>query len=55
MFFDHNSRFNRTRTYYYYARVINPGTFRAEGLIVQSMGAREYMVVGEDATITILP
>ena len=55
MFFDHNSSFNRTRVYYYYARVINPGTFRAQGLIVQSMAAREYMVIGEDDVITILP
>jgi len=55
MFFDHNSNFNRTRVYYYYARVINPGTFRAQGLIVQSMAAREYMVIGEDDVITILP
>jgi len=52
-FFDHNGRFNRNHTYYYYARVINPGTFRAEGTFVQSMGAREYMVVGEDAVLTI--
>ena len=53
-FFDHNSRFNRARTYYYYARVINPGTFRAEGLIVQSMGAREYLTIGQDDIITIV-
>jgi len=52
-FFDHNGRFDRAHTYYYYARVINPGTFRAEGTVVQSLGAREYMVVGEDAVITI--
>jgi len=53
-FFDHNSRFNQVRTYYYYARVISPGTFRAEGIIVQSLGAREYLTVGEDVVITIL-
>jgi hypothetical protein len=52
-FFDHNSRFDRNHTYHYYARVINPGTFRAEGTIVQSLGAREYLVVGEDAVLTI--
>jgi hypothetical protein len=52
-FYDHNSRFHNNRTYHYYARVVNPGTFRAEGTIVQSLGAREYMVVGEDTTITI--
>ena len=52
-FFDHSDRFNREHIYYYYARVINPGTFRAEGTIVQSLGAREYMVVGTDAVVTI--
>jgi len=52
-FFDHNGRLNRTHTYYYYARVINPGTFTAEGTLVQSIGAREYIAVGDSATITI--
>jgi hypothetical protein len=52
-FFDHNSRFNRERTYYYYARVVNPGTFTAEGTLVQSIGAREYMVIGINQTLTI--
>jgi hypothetical protein len=52
-FFDYNGRFERNHTYFYYARVINPGTFRAEGPIVQSMGAREYMVVGDDDVITV--
>jgi len=52
-FFDFNRRFYRVNTYYYYARVVNPGTFRAEGTLVQSVGAREYMVVGADTTITV--
>jgi len=52
-FFDFNRRFYRINTYYYYARVVNPGTFRAEGTLVQSMGAREYMTVGACATIII--
>jgi len=54
-FFDFNGRFDRVHTYYYYARVVNPGTFRAEGTLVQSLGAREYMVVGEDSALTINP
>ena len=41
--------------YYYYARVISPGMFRAEGTMVQSVGAREYMAVGEGAVLTIRP
>ncbi|MCL1842507.1 MAG: hypothetical protein FWF79_01710, partial [Defluviitaleaceae bacterium] len=52
-FFDHNGRFNRVHTYYYYARVVNPGSFRAEGTVVQSFGVREYIVVGDDAVITV--
>ena len=54
-FFDFNGIFDRTHTYYYYARVINPGTFKAEGTFVQSLGAREYLAIGEDAVITINP
>ena len=52
-FFDHNSSRTPTRTYFYYARVVNPGTFRAEGTIVQSHGAREYLAVGECMVITV--
>jgi len=52
-FYDYNSRFDRMHTYYYYARVINPGVFKAEGTLVQSVGAREYMTVGADAVVTI--
>ena len=54
-FYDFNGRFDRTHTYYYYARVVNPGTFKAEGTMVQSVGTREYMTLGEDITLTILP
>ncbi|MCL2392682.1 MAG: Ig-like domain-containing protein [Oscillospiraceae bacterium] len=53
MFFDHNSRFNQVRTYFYYARVINPGEFTAEGTVVQNLGARAYLTVGESAVIQI--
>jgi hypothetical protein len=52
-FFDYNGVFNRGHVYFYYARVVNPGTFTAEGTLVQSLNAREYMAVGENATITI--
>jgi hypothetical protein len=54
-FFDHNGRFDRNHTYYYYARVINPGTFKAEGTLLQSLNAREYMVIGQDTVLTINP
>jgi hypothetical protein len=52
-FYDFNGRFDRVHTYYYYARVINPGAFKAEGTMVQSIGAREYLIVGPDAALTI--
>jgi uncharacterized protein YfaS (alpha-2-macroglobulin family) len=52
-FYDWNGRFNRSHTYYYYARVTNPGTFLAEGTMVQSMGARQFMTVGEGTVIRI--
>ena len=52
-FFDFNGHFDREHIYYYYARVISPGTFTAEGVFVQSLGARQYMAVGENAILTI--
>ncbi|MCL1788503.1 MAG: hypothetical protein FWG38_11000, partial [Defluviitaleaceae bacterium] len=52
-FFDFNGRFTGQNVYYYYARVVSPGTFTAEGTMVQSVGAREYLSVGESANMTI--
>jgi len=52
-FFDYNGRFDRRHTYYFYARAINPGVFLAEETLVQNLDARGYLVVGEDAVITI--
>ncbi|MCL2264021.1 MAG: hypothetical protein FWC08_12460, partial [Defluviitaleaceae bacterium] len=52
-FHDHNVTTSRNRTYFYYARVTTPGTFTAEGTLVQSQGAREYMAVGQNQVITI--
>jgi len=54
-FYDFNGRFNRVYRYYYYARVISPGTFTAEGTMVQSLGAWQYMVVGEGSVLTVAP
>ncbi|MCL2360228.1 MAG: Ig-like domain-containing protein [Defluviitaleaceae bacterium] len=53
IFFDFNNRFDGMRVYYYYARVITPGTFTAQGPIVQNMGARAYLTVGSDATVVV--
>jgi len=53
-FFDFNSRFFGPRVYFYYARVVNPGVFTAEGTLIQSIGAMEYIAIGDNATITIL-
>jgi len=52
-FFDHNSWFNSGRLYYYYARVISPGTFRAEGTLVQNLNAPTYFTIGEDDVVVI--
>ena len=54
-FFDFNGRFEHGHTYFYYARVISPGTFTAEGTFVQSVGARQYMAVGNNAVLTVNP
>jgi len=53
MFFDFNGRFDGVRVYYYYARVINPGVFTAEGTVVQNMGVRAYLTVGDDAVVVV--
>ena len=52
-FYDYNSRFYKDRTYYYYARVICPGTYKAEGPLVQNLTAKDCYTVGADTTITI--
>ena len=54
-FFDFRGGFNRIVTYHYYARVINPGVFMAEGTLVQSRGDLEYIAIGENAILTINP
>ena len=53
MFFDYNGRFDGVRVYYYYARVISPGIFTAEGAIVQNLGARAYLTVGLDDAVVV--
>jgi hypothetical protein len=52
-FYDYNGRFNRGYLYYYYARVVSPGTFLAEGPLVQNLDAPDYFTVGEDSVIVI--
>ena len=52
-FYDYNGRFDKGCTYYYYARVISPGTFKAEGTLVQNLAAKDYLTVGEDSIVTI--
>ena len=53
IFYDYNGRFNRGYLYYYYARVVSPGTFRAEGTLVQNLNAKDVFTVGEDSLIAI--
>jgi uncharacterized protein YfaS (alpha-2-macroglobulin family) len=52
-FYDYNGRFDKGRLYYYYARVINPGRFRAEGTLAQSLDSDALYACGADAVITI--
>jgi hypothetical protein len=53
IFYDYNRLFNKGCLYYYYARVVSPGTFKAEGPLVQNLVAKDYFTVGEDSIITI--
>ncbi|MCD7948251.1 MAG: Ig-like domain-containing protein [Oscillospiraceae bacterium] len=53
LFYDYNRADSNQSVYYYYARVICPGTFRAEGTVVQNLAATGYMTLGADDTITI--
>ena len=52
-FYDYNKKFDAGYIYYYYARVINPGTFKAEGPFVQNLTAKDVYTIGEDSTMTI--
>jgi len=52
-FYDYNGRFDRGYLYYYYARVICPGTFIAEGPVVQNLSASDYYSTGENDVIVI--
>ena len=55
-FFDANTRItSRAHVYYYYARVVSPGTFFAEGTLLQSVDVRTYMTTGSDVVIKIIP
>ena len=53
MFYDYNGRFGKGYLYYYYARVISPGKFKAEGALVQNLNAKDYFSVGDDSTVMI--
>ncbi|MDR2357960.1 MAG: Ig-like domain-containing protein [Oscillospiraceae bacterium] len=59
-FYDYNGRFDKGILYYYYARVISPGEFRAEGTLVQSVAssqfyaaASQFYAAAADSHITI--
>jgi hypothetical protein len=52
-FYDFNSRFDREITYYYYTRVISPGTFKAEGPLVRNLISADYFTAGTDTVIII--
>jgi len=52
-FYDYNGLFDRINVYTYHARVVNPGTFIAEGPFVVNLTATEYYTVGDDVSIVI--
>jgi hypothetical protein len=53
IFYDYNGTYHNGYIYYYYAKVISPGVYRAEGTMVQNLNAKDYFTVGEDNVITI--
>jgi len=53
MFYDYNRNFAGGCLYYYYARVISPGAFKAEGPLVQNLIAKDYYTVGGDSMVII--
>ena len=52
-FYDYNRKFDKGYIYYYYARVISPGTFKAEGPFVQNLTAKDVYTIGDDSVVTI--
>lgn len=52
-FYDYNGRFDKGCLYYYYARVISPGIFKAEGTLVQNLTAKDSISIGPDDYIII--
>lgn len=44
---------SKDRTHSYYARVVSPGKFKAEGIIMQGMYNKDHLFVGEDSFVTI--
>lgn len=47
------SHYDNAKPLYYYARVITPGTYQAEGIIVQGANVKESMFIGASDQITI--
>ncbi len=47
------SNYDISKPLFYYARVITPGTYGAEGIIVQGANVKDSMFIGEGAQITI--
>lgn len=52
-FYDYNGFFDKGALYYYYARVISPGAFKAEGPLVQSLSSKASFTVGDDSVVVI--
>lgn len=52
-FYDYNGRFDSGVLYYYYARVVSPGEFTAEGTMVQNAYSPDIFTVGQNDRIAI--
>ena len=49
-----NKHYQEREPFVYYARVVNPGQFKAEAPIIQGTTARDSLRLGEKASIEIL-
>ena len=52
-FYGYKDTKNNPQTYSYYARIVSPGTYKADGTIIQNVQSKDSINVGNEDTITI--
>jgi uncharacterized protein YfaS (alpha-2-macroglobulin family) len=52
-FYVYNDEKNKTKSFHYYARVINPGVYQADAPVIQGITSRNSINIGKTDTITI--